>query len=466
MKEGRILTSGLCSSVLRNGKEALNAGAPDNAGAPGELIYLDPTGLDLADAGGPRAGILRTEDDSGGEIVRKDLLRRPVTDTKTCQTYVRELESQIGRFAPKHRQQLRKLSRESSRLGDLLYSFPGLAFTLAAGGRCSADRARAIGLVKGGRPLAEAAAVLELPQWLRRLPPEAFTEVLSTVPAGEEFVRNLVNAIPDKTALTAAWLRWVLFGAQACDEAFALWLAKQAIYEAAQIGRIPLVPLAAFAWFSRSSAPARRWIVKAWHANMSFGAAVEETRRWLECMMLDYGTEGAATDGSWFRSRKVCGYSFVPLLTSDMLRVEGHLMRNCAGSYIGKVAAGCCLLYSIRCGDERVAMMEVMARPTGPAIVKLLGPGNTSAGEDVWRAARSWLSKQCQNPKMMRASINSLPAKSSRWVELWKPYRQAKPSLTIYLFDSNLRTLINLRCDLRELANVASFSRIETNEPG
>src|SRR5215472_16584616 len=95
---------------------------------------------------------------------------------------VRELESQIRRFPRGFRRRLRKLVRGSSRLGDLLYTFPGLAFILAAGGRPHEARGQAVKLVKDGQSLAGAASAVDLPIWMKRLPPEAFSEPLETVP--------------------------------------------------------------------------------------------------------------------------------------------------------------------------------------------------------------------------------------------------------------------------------------------
>src|SRR5262249_31405214 len=157
----------------------------------------------------------------------------------------RELESQIRRFPRSFRRRLRKLVRGSSRLGDLLYSFPGLAFVLAAGGRPHVARGRAVELVKEGQSLSKVASALDLPLWMRRLPPEAFSEPFGMVPGNEAFGRRIVNEIPDKPDITAMWLRWVLFGAEACGEGFALWLAKQRIYQAEDADRVPLLPLAA-----------------------------------------------------------------------------------------------------------------------------------------------------------------------------------------------------------------------------
>jgi hypothetical protein len=368
---------------------------------------------------------------------------------------VRERESQIRRFPRGFRRRLRKLVRGSSRLGDLLYTFPGLAFVLAAGGRHHEARVRAVKLIKEGQPLSEAAAALDLPLWLRRLPPEAFSEPLGMVP-GSEFGRRIVNEIPDKPDIAAMWLRWVLFGARACGESFAFWLAKQGFYQATDAGRMPLLPLAAYAWISCSEGgPARRLIGRPWHGSMRFGVAVEETQYWFERMILDYCHDGGRWNRNWFKIRNVSGYRFTPLLTRADLREEGDKMNNCVATYAAKVAAGACLIYSIRRGRQRVATMEIAQRHGAPVIVQLLAAGNTNAGKDVWRAAHAWLSKQSKYQLAAGDAIVLVPVIPSRWEAIWRPHWEARPRFKVCLADPGMRMRVRLRQDMNALARLA-----------
>lgn len=368
-----------------------------------------------------------------------------------------ELETQIRRFPRRYRRRLRKLARGSSRLGQLLYTFPALAFMLAAGSRPVAAREQAIKLVKDGRPLVEAAAAADLPVWMRRLPPEAFTEPLGVVPAGEEFGRRIVNDIPVKAQATAMWLRWVLSGAETCDEVFALWLARQSIYTADDAERMPLLPLAAFAWASRSDGVARGLVQRPWHCNMPFASAVEEMRRWLERVIFDYCHGGAVGHGNWFRPRKVYGYRFIPLLTPEDLREEGDRMSNCVATYIAKVATGACLLYSIRLDGRRLATMEIIRGERAPAIMQLLAAGNSEAGEDIWRAARNWLAGQGEYPKARAELTPSMLLMPARWEAIWRPYWEARPSSKVRIAVPSAQTLVNLRQDMSALIRLAKM---------
>jgi hypothetical protein len=295
-----------------------------------------------------------------------------------------------------------------------------------------------------------------LPLWMRRLPPEAFTEALGEVPGDDGFSRRIVNEIPKEADRAAMWLRWVLFAAESCDESFALWLAKQKIYQAEDTGKLPLLPLAAYAWFSREEhVPARGLIAKPWHGNIRFATAVEEMRSWLERIILGYCRDGSGKNGCWFKTRKGCGYRFTPLLTPDDLREEGQKMNNCVATYAAKVASGACLIYSIRRGSQRVATMEIARGQRTPVIAQLLAAGNTQASEDVWRAANSWLSKQGEYPIAARDAIAQVPVVPGRWQAIWRPYWESKPRFKACLAEPTMRTVVDLRQDMNALARLA-----------
>ena len=83
------------------------------------------------------------------------------------------LERRLRRYHPRFQGRVRALAMRHSRIADLAVSFPALLFALAAP-RPGLDPAPALARVIDGCALAEAAAVVELPLWLRKLPPEAF----------------------------------------------------------------------------------------------------------------------------------------------------------------------------------------------------------------------------------------------------------------------------------------------------
>ena len=371
--------------------------------------------------------------------------------THACESH----ETRIRRFPRSAQRRLRKLVRGAKPLRELLYTFPGAAFALATGKRPHDMRARAVELAKNGRPLAEVAAALRLPMWLRRLPPEAFAASRWELSDDVDFARRIVNLIPDAAAATPMWLEWVSFGANACDKAFAIWLARRSIYGSDRGYGVPLLPLAAYVWFSQNKGGvAHRQIGKPWHGNMRFHAAVRETREWLERIILDYCLQDESSRTRWREAQKIHGYRFLPLRSADDLNEEGMRMRNCVAAYREKVAVGACLIYSIRIGEKRVATMEIVratAHSSNARIVQLLGPGNADPEEAVVRAADAWLSRQGKYPIPAGTALGQIPVNCSRWETAWQPYCMAKPDLAPQLLPPKLHALMRLYTDMKQL---------------
>ncbi|NJM34459.1 MAG: hypothetical protein HC850_06820 [Rhodomicrobium sp.] len=105
---------------------------------------------------------------SGYDVV---VASRQAAMTHACEP----IETRLRRFPRGYQRRLRKLVKGSRALKELLYSFPGAAFVLAARSRSPEAQALGLKLVKAGRPLREVAHALDVPMWLRRLPPEAYT---------------------------------------------------------------------------------------------------------------------------------------------------------------------------------------------------------------------------------------------------------------------------------------------------
>ena len=85
-----------------------------------------------------------------------------------------ELEALVRRFDPSARRAVRRLLHASPRFADLANVFPGAFYALATPQVPAARRRKAAQLVEEGALLKDVAKALDLPLWLRRLPPEAF----------------------------------------------------------------------------------------------------------------------------------------------------------------------------------------------------------------------------------------------------------------------------------------------------
>jgi hypothetical protein len=369
------------------------------------------------------------------------------------------LALRLRRFPRGYRRRLRKLVRGSTPLTDLLYAFPGAALTLAAQNPGSGSREQAIRLVKSGRPLKTVAAALGLPMWLRQLPPEAFHAPVGSLPCDVDFGRKIVNLIPKQVSGTPTWLRWIGFGADVCCNDFALWLARVLVFDGDGGPRVPLLPLAAYVWYSRETeTPAHRLIAKPWHERMSFQTAVEETRYWLERIVIEYclGREGVRSD--WRRNSSCSGYRFVQLATAEALREEGDAMHHCVRSYWGDVAAGACLIFSVRRDGKRVATLEVIRASSSlrdVMIGEFRGMANSDPDRETIRAAQAWIARQGEYPMAAEVAVTQIPFHCSRWRRIWEPYGVAKPETGAKLLALNMQELARFFTDLKILERMA-----------
>ena len=342
----------------------------------------------------------------------------------------RVLEKQIRRFAKTYQRRLRKLVKTSSRLGDLLYSFPAAAFAIVSGYGDHNRRGDAVRLVKDGASLKMVAGALELPLWTRRLPPEAFVRELQDLPDGPDFNRKIANLIPKDPEAATMWLAWLQAARTGCDDDFALWLASQKIYASGwHCGQAPtpVLPLATFAWFSsHGDRPARRLMETPWHRKMGLGAAIKGMAGWFERVLLDL-TRADAKRGPGRYSKRRAGsqYNLVPLVTARELYEEGEAMNHCAATYALAVAQGHCMIFSVRRFERRVATLEIRwsrDRRARPYINQLLGHSNSAVDRDVYLAVSDWLA-QNQNlvcaPSLAGFGDN---LDETRWRSLWADY--------------------------------------------
>ena len=156
--------------------------------------------------------------------------KTPVRNSKP-EPLAAELEARVSRFNLPERREVRRLVRSSPRIADLAAVFPGAIYAIASRRGPAASRLHALSLVEQGAPLKAVARALDLPLWLKRLPPEAFAGRLGALPVSETFTRRVATRIPPSAHETAAWLETVAFATEACSEDFALWLAEQQLFD-------------------------------------------------------------------------------------------------------------------------------------------------------------------------------------------------------------------------------------------
>src|SRR5207248_1933158 len=136
-------------------------------------------------------------------------------------------ERRLQAFHPCYRRFVAELTACSAELEDLADSFPALLFALVSGYATAPQRERCFELVNDGAPLREAADVLGLAWWLRKLPIQAFTGPLPAFPLDPEFSFRIANLIPRDARFAPVWLARVSHALEACGPAYALWMARQ-----------------------------------------------------------------------------------------------------------------------------------------------------------------------------------------------------------------------------------------------
>ena len=115
--------------------------------------------------------------------------------------------------------------------------------------------------------------------------------------------------------------------------------------------------------------------------------------------------------------------------TQRELDDEARRMDNCVGDYVTAVAAGECLIYGVRRGNNHVATLEVKPSHAmdGKAVVaQLLGRYNDDADEAVHRAVATWLNRQGRYPYVASGNFVLAGFDLERWCALWAPYLEAK----------------------------------------
>lgn len=355
----------------------------------------------------------------------KPARRQPWREAATTRADTRK--SLAGHFEPSVRRQVLRLLTKSSRLQDMAVVFPGVIYVLAARQAELKVRRRVIELIEAGAPLKVIAATLGLPLWLRRLPPEAFSGELGTLPGGEMFSRRIAARLPERPGQAAQWLSSVSFAALAADDAFALWTAEQsAFFDAASSPRTFAI-LAAYAWFSRHPMTrAHDLIVVPWRPEIAFDTALCAAKSWFNrvCLLLQL-PPGTLTD-AWLDPSEADGYRFVPLLDHTALLEEARAMHNCADQYSDRLAREKCRLFSIQRAGARVATLEIGPHPREVGVLGILQlktRHNMPAPVEVWQAAYHWLARQKELrrlPPMMTAERRFDP---KTWSELMAPYR-------------------------------------------
>ena len=116
------------------------------------------------------------------------------------------------------------------------------------------------------------------------------------------------NAASGGATHSALWLDSVAFGAKACHEDFALWLADQPIFSEPGKPEQMFGVLASYAWHSRATQTrAHSLIVVPWRPEIAFDTALCAAKSWLNRMRLTLQLGPGVLTDPWLSGGQVRG---------------------------------------------------------------------------------------------------------------------------------------------------------------
>jgi hypothetical protein len=358
----------------------------------------------------------------------------PHTAANSSVLHARKIEKQLHRFNRRYRQQIIATVQNHTALADLALSFPALLFVIAVQ-HPHINRHELKQGVINGQALKTLAAKANLPLWTRKLPPEAFSTVIGSLPSQAIYARQIVNHLPRRSRHAAHWLQNVMNATTYGDESFAVWIARECAKDFEH--RPSLRKLALWAWFSlRPDLQGYQFVTKPWRPQMKLKAAREAANEWHSRMCLHVTISDAILEPLWLTEKSVDGFDFVSLLTANEIHEEARIMENCIRSYGTDIALNQQRLWSMRSHGKRVATLSV-----GPdydlgllIITQIKAPKNEKVTRDIAIAAMRWFnSHDILSIEVKQKEWDSLQPNRQSWVTLFKPYWQEKRKIPTWL---------------------------------
>ncbi len=398
-------------------------------------------------------------------MTMRSLLSRRTTDNPIGAAEPSPLDGEAlaRRFATEDRREIRRLMRLSPRMIDLAAVFPGALVAIARDELDPQTRRNAMELVLGGAHLKDIALAVDMPLWVRKLPPEAFNGPLPRLPHSESYARRIVNCLPQTRSESTMWLKGTAFAAEAVHEEFAIWLANQSVFSGDGDPARMFSVLAAYAWYSgQPGKPAHSLIMVPWRPEISLETALCAAKSWLNRVRLSLQLRPGVIPDGWLQPGEHKGLEFRPLLDAAQLLEEAQGMHNCADQFADRLARDRSRLWSVRRRNgQRMATLEISQHPRESGvldIVQLKARHNLPAPLEVWQAAHAWMSMQEGLRRAPPLILPSRPLDPDIWTALMQPYRQhhgGAPWLPVTL---TLATLGGMDNDMAELARRTGVS--------
>ncbi|MDX2156780.1 MAG: hypothetical protein SFW09_09735 [Hyphomicrobiaceae bacterium] len=329
----------------------------------------------------------------------------------------------LSAFPLPYRKYIAGLTSCAPAVEDLADSFPALLFALATGYGSARKRQAAFEAVVAGRQLKEAAILLDLPLWLRRLPPMAFSQPLPALPRDEEFATAVANRIPEDAREAAVWHERTVTAYRLAGRDLALWVLREPRLMPPHTMDEDLQWLLAWAWASLHPEFAGHGLLRAgWSPSIGWKRARDEVAIWRKRIDL-VGALAGGPRAPWLADGSVGGLQIVGLCSVDDFVAESVAMENCLDQYAAHLAYGRIRIFSVRKEGRAVADVEVTLKAddvTTPCISQIRGPRNRRAPPAVWQAVHAWLGTQ----SFRAIDLAPTPAQATReaFRAFWAPY--------------------------------------------
>ena len=329
----------------------------------------------------------------------------------------------LGQFPHPYRKYIAGLTSCAPAVEDLADSFPALLFAMATGFGTVRKRQSAFEAIVSGNTLRDAASLLDLPLWLRRVPAQALAQPLPVLPRDDEFTTAAVNRIPEQPRDAAVWFERTVIAHRLGGRELALWILREPRFMPPHTTDEDLQWALAWAWTSQQTGFGGHALLRTpWSPTMGWKRARDEITLWRKRVDLVGALAGGPRD-PWLADACISGYEFVGLRSVEDFVAESVAMENCLDQYAAHLAYGRVRIFSIRKDGRPVADVEVTLKADDvatPCISQIRGPRNRRAPPAIWQAVHAWLASQ----PFLALDTQPTPVQSTReaFRHFWEPY--------------------------------------------
>ncbi len=335
----------------------------------------------------------------------------------------------ISRYHAPFRRALRRFAAEHPRQADLLASFPAACVALATQRGSLLGRFEAECAIRAGRPLRDIAEALDMPEWLRRFPPESFRR---SIPVQLTFAEPIpgayamaVRRLPHNHDTSRIWIARLFDAVEKAPFDFALWTCSDRTPHRAVERECPAL-LAAHAFFSRNSQhEASKFIARPWSPTALWTQAAAGAGEWFNELLFGVALDLSHMPAEIVSPSKVGFCRITPLIDPRIIEAEGREMKHCIARYWMPVLFGRCILFRIESPVGERANFEVMLQPDlRPQIMQFASYANSVPPRSLAFCAYQWVETNFakRKPDSLRLRLAVDP---EVWDQLWTPYWDA-----------------------------------------